>query len=289
VDLATGLAESLNTVYFRLAVDVGPAKVAATAHAAGIGADVRLANPQTGVVEGGIALGQYEVHVTDQAAGYATFAAQGVEATPYVVAKVVRGGRTEYQAKPRTRQAFPADVSADTTYAMQQVITSGTGTRARLSGGRPAAGKTGTTDASNNVWFCGFTPQLAAAVWFGYGDPSRSVAGTNGRESSGGAVSAPVWKAFMDAALKGQPVQALPKRADVGRVSSSFGVAPTTAPPTRTPTPTQAPSSTPTPAPSTAPTTTPSTEPTSTPTPTRTRRPPVAPPTSAAVVTPAPS
>ena len=195
------------------------------------------------------------MHVTDQAAGYATFAAQGVEATPYIVAKVVRGGRTEYQAKPRTRQAFPADVSADTTYAMQQVITSGTGTRARLSGGRPAAGKTGTTDASNNVWFCGFTPQLAAAVWFGYGDPSRSVAGANGRESSGGAISAPVWKAFMDAALKGQPVQALPKRADVGRVSSSFGVAPTTPPPTRTATPSTTPSQTPSADPSATPTT----------------------------------
>ncbi len=273
VDLATGLAQSLNTVYFRLAVDVGPAKVAATAHAAGIPGDVKLTNPQTGVVEGGIALGQYEVHVTDQAAGYATFAAQGVAATPYVVAKVVRGASTEYQARPRTRQALPADVSADTTYAMQQVITSGTGTRARLAGGRPAAGKTGTTDASNNVWFVGFTPQLATAVWFGYGDPARSVAGANGRESSGGAISAPVWKAFMDAALKGQPVQPLPRRAGVGRVSPSFGVPPTTPPPARTTAPTSTPSATPSSTPTAAPTSTPTTAPPGSPTPTATRTP----------------
>ncbi len=132
---------------------------------------MRLAAPGTGQVEAGISLGQYEVHVTDQAVGYATFAAQGVAATPYVVAKVDRGGQTVWSARPQTRQALPADVTADATSAMQQVVTSGTGTRARLAGGRPAAGKTGTTDKSNNVWFVGFTPQLSTAVWFGYGDP----------------------------------------------------------------------------------------------------------------------
>ena len=268
-DLVTGLAESLNTVYFRLAVDVGPAKVADIAHAAGIPADVQLASPTTGRAEGGIALGQYEVHVTDQAAGYATFAAQGNRATPYVVGKVERGGRVEFTAKPVVTRALPADVAADTTYAMQQVIASGTGTRARLAGGRPAAGKTGTTDKSNNVWFCGFTPQLSAAVWFGYGDPGRSVAGTGGRESSGGTFSAPVWKAFMDAALAGQPVRQLPPRAGVGRNSGS--AAPTTAPPSPTqtvpPSPTRTPVAPPTapPTPTGSPSPTPSRSPSRTP------------------------
>ncbi len=287
-DLSTALAQSLNTVYFRLAVDVGPAKVADTAHAAGIPADVRLASPTTGRAEAGIALGQYEVHVTDQAVGYATFAAQGIRATPYVVGKVERGGRTEFTAKPVTSRAFAANVSADATYAMQQVITSGTGTRARLAGGRPAAGKTGTTDKSNNVWFCGFTPQLSTAVWFGYGDPARSVAGTGGRESSGGTFSAPVWKAFMDAALAGQPVQRLPPRAGVGRNQGS--AAPTTTPPS--PTQTVMPSPTRSPVPSATATPTPTGSPSPTPSPSRSPRrtpPTTTPPATKPAATPGPA
>jgi len=269
-DLVTATADSINTVFFRLAVDVGPAKVAATAHAAGIPDDVKLANPQTGAVEGGIALGQYEVHVTDQAVGYATFAAQGVETAPYLVSKVLRGTRMEYTANPQTRRAFAADVSADATYAMQQVVLSGTGTRARLAGGRPSAGKTGTTDNSNNVWFCGFTPQLSTAVWFGYGDPRRSVPGVNGRDSSGGAISAPVWKAYMDAALQGQPEQPLPRRAGVGR-STGGGPVPTRSQPAVTPGPTTTTPGPTTPGATTPPApTTPAPSPTVTPSPTAT-------------------
>ncbi len=258
-DLSRALAESVNTVYYRLAVDVGPAKVAATAHALGIPDQVKLASPQSGRTEAGIALGVYEVHVTDQATAYATFAAKGERADPYVVAKVERDGKTEYQAKPKTSRAVAADVAADATSAMQQVVRSGTATRAQLAGGRPAAGKTGTTDASNNVWFCGFTPQLAAAVWFGYGDPSRSVTGTGGSETSGGTFSAPVWKAFMDGALAGEPVQQFPPRAGVGRDRAPSGdvsprtpgPVPTLTRPTATPSPTgSAPEPTGTPSPS---------------------------------------
>ncbi len=293
-DLAGALADSVNTVYFKLALDVGPDKVARTAHAAGIPADVKLASPQTGRAEGGIALGQYEVHVTDQAAGYATFAAQGVRAEPYVVAKVERGGAAVFQAKPATSRAFDAGVAADATVAMQQVVQNGTGTRARLAAGRPTAGKTGTTDRSNNVWFCGFTPQLSAAVWFGYGDVSRSVAGTGGKESTGGQFSAPVWKAFMDAALAGQPQRPFPPRADVGRVGRGSGgtVAPpvqprpsTTspaAPPTTTPPPSQ-----PTPPPPTT-TVPPPPPPTARPTTSRPPKPTVPAPTGPPAVTPTP-
>jgi len=282
-DLVTATAESVNTVYFRLAVDVGPGKVAELAHRAGIPEDVALA-PASGRTEAGIALGQYEVHVTDQAAGFATFAAGGTHATPYLVAKVERDGATDYQAQAQTRQAFSKQVAADAAYAMQQVIRSGTGTRARLAGGRPAAGKTGTTDDSTNVWFCGFTPQLSTAVWFGFGDAKTPVTRPGGGESTGGVTSAAVWKSFMDAALAGQPEKPLPPRAGVGRNRSKVAASPaprspgptsTTlrpAPaPTVSPSPTPSPATSPAPSPSASPSASP--QPTATKLPTRTPRP----------------
>ncbi len=92
-------------------------------------------------------LGSDSTHPIDEAAAYATFAAKGVYAKPYVVQRVTdSGGKVLYQAKSQTRQAFSAGVAADVSYAMQQVINSGTGTSAKI--GRPAAGKTGTTSGN---------------------------------------------------------------------------------------------------------------------------------------------
>ena len=226
-DLVTGLQLSVNTVYFRLACEVGPMKVAATAHAAGIPDAVPLQGAD-GSVGAGIALGIYEVHVIDQASGYATFAAGGKAAKPYFIQQVLSGGKTVYQAKPSTSQAFSADVAADATAAMQAVVEPpGTGTRAKLDG-RPTAGKTGTTSKNVDAWFCGFTPQLATAIWVGRPDqgPLRGVLGLSGG-ISGGRVPAAIFKAYMDEALAGQPVLAFPPRAGVGTASSAPSLPPT--------------------------------------------------------------
>ena len=216
-DLVTGLQLSVNTVYFRLACQLGPKNVADLAHAAGIPAAVRLSTDK-GVVGSGIALGIYEVHVIDQAAGYATFAAGGQAAVPYFIAKVASAGSTVYEAKPQTSQAFSSDVAADTTTAMQAVVVApGTGTRAQLDG-RPTAGKTGTTTNNVDAWFCGFTPQLATAVWVGRPDQGslRGVLGVAGG-ISGGRVPAAIFKAYMDVALKGKPVMAFPARSNASQ------------------------------------------------------------------------
>ncbi len=215
VDLVQATRDSVNTAYFELGLEVGPKDVADTAHDAGIPERVRLANPSTGAVEGGIALGQYPVHVLDQAVGFATFASGGVAARPYLVQEVERDGERVYRARPDTSRAFDEDVAADATYAMQQVIRSGSGTRARLQGGRPAAGKTGTSSDNKDLWFAGYTPQLSAAVWFGYGTPKRvRIDGVT--QATGGRISAGVWKEFVDEVLDGEPVEQFPPRAFVG-------------------------------------------------------------------------
>ncbi len=209
VDLVEATRRSVNTAYYQLGLEVGPAEVAETAHAAGIPEDTPLASPD-GTVEGGIALGSYEVQVMDQAVGYATFANGGVPHRPFFVREVRRGDEMLFQAEAEAGPAaFSEDVAADATWAMQEVVQRGTGRAAQLDGGREAAGKTGTSSDNKDAWFVGFTPQLATAVWLGYADP-RTIE-VDGVEVTGGGLSSRIWKSYMDPALAGQPELDLPE------------------------------------------------------------------------------
>ena len=116
-----------------------------------------------------VVLGAASPHVIDVAAAYATFAAQGVYAAPWYITEVDgANGGVLYQATPPTPNiVFTKDVMADLTFALQQVVNNGTATYGTAGLGRPAAGKTGTTNDSAAVWFDGFTPDMAAAVWVG--------------------------------------------------------------------------------------------------------------------------
>jgi membrane peptidoglycan carboxypeptidase len=276
VDLVRATALSVNTVYYRLACDTGPQKIADLAHRAGIPDGVRLSDPN-GPPTAGIALGQYEVHVVDQAAAFATLAAQGTAAQPFFVAEVKRDGAQVYAAKRATSRAFDPRVAADTTVALQEVVRSGTGTRAQLQN-RPTAGKTGTTSANKDAWFCGFVPQLATAVWVGRPDdaPLTNVLGSGGAGVYGGTVPAGIFKRYMDAALQGVPVQPFPPAANLGSAapSASASSTPSTSPtPSPTPTPSASPaSSAPVPPPSPTPAVT-SQQPTPSTAPSRTRSP----------------
>jgi membrane peptidoglycan carboxypeptidase len=89
---------------------------------------------------------------------------------------------------------------------MQAVVTGGTGTKAQLPDGRPAAGKTGTTDQHGDAWFIGFTPQLTTAVWMGSPEsvvPMNNVGGIN---VFGGTFPALLWHNYMAQAMDGLPV-----------------------------------------------------------------------------------
>ena len=214
VDLVEATRRSINTAYYELGLEVGPAKVAELAHRAGIPAAVPLAG-KDGVTNGSISLGGYEVHVIDQAVGFATFANKGVPVRPFMVKRVSQRDEVLYSAEVKAGPAaFSEGVAADATFAMRQVIQRGTGRSARLEGGREAAGKTGTSSDNRDAWFVGYTPELSTAVWLGYGDP-RTIR-IDGVEVTGGGFSTLIWKAFTDAALAGQPQTELPDRADVG-------------------------------------------------------------------------
>src|SRR3954465_1939563 len=171
--LTQALAESINTIFVPLADQVGPDKVVRAAHDAGIPKSVKLAEVPV------ITLGPDDVSPLDQASGYATIAAQGVHADPYLVARVETQQRdVVYRAHKKTERVFDADVMADTTYAMTKVLDCASGGTAcgKALTGRPSAGKTGTNGArlgNLDAWFVGFTPQLSTAVWYGNHDRKK--------------------------------------------------------------------------------------------------------------------
>jgi membrane peptidoglycan carboxypeptidase len=203
-DLQTAMTRSINTVYYQLAVQVGPQAVADAAHAAGIPANL-LAAPTAG-----IALGDKEVHPGDMASAYATFADNGVYHTPHLVQRVsTADGQVLYQAPndpgdPR----FSAQLARNVTESMINVANS---SLIPLAGDRPVAAKTGTTQnevagQNKDAWTVGYTPTLSTAVWVGTDDNSP-IKTSAGRPMYGRQAPGSIWQKFMDTALRDQPVQ----------------------------------------------------------------------------------
>lgn len=227
IDLRFATAHSVNTVYFPLNVQVTPKKTKAAAITAGLPDDRTAAarkQPKLGENYANV-FGTDDVRVIDMANAYATIAANGVRATPYLIKSVKGGpGDLSYKAKVNRKAVFDKDVMADTIDAMTRVVKEGTGQYAgRL--GRPAAGKTGTTSGNYAAWFDGFTPQLATAVGIykdknGTPQPMENVPGIYGPgtsgELTGGTVPVRIWTDFMEDALKGEKVLEFPQRAGVG-------------------------------------------------------------------------
>jgi membrane peptidoglycan carboxypeptidase len=254
--LIKALAQSINTVFVPLAQQVGPAAVAKVAHDSGISTTYKLATTPE------ITLGTEPVSVLDQADGYATIAAGGMHASPYLVQSVKSAqGQTIYAAKPKPNRVYSAAIASDAAYAMTKVLDCSSGGTAcgKALSGRPAAGKTGTTSSNDDAWFIGYTPQLSTAVWLGNSNRHKPVV-SNGSEVFGGDIPARIWQQMMTGALTGRPVLQFPTPATVGTIQNSAKPTPTkttsptasatptkTATPTPTVTPIQTPTQTPTP------------------------------------------
>ena len=211
VDLLFATKHSINTVYVPLGQKAGLDNVVSAARRAGIPDTVAMMPTPS------VALGPASPHVIDVANSYATFAAQGIKSKPYLVTSVIGSNKgVLYEGKPQTEEVFSKEVMADLTYALKGVVTGGTGAAA-LALGRPAAGKTGTSQANASAWFSGYTPQLAASVAFFRDDATQSLNGIGGLTSvTGGSFPARIWTAFMKGALKGEPVMDFPAPSNIG-------------------------------------------------------------------------
>ena len=211
VSLLYATKHSINTIFVPLGIKVGPTAVVDVARRAGIPESVAMM-PTPSVV-----LGVASPRVIDVANAYATFAAQGVKSKPYLVSQVMGSNKgVLYEAKQESQEVFSQEVMADLTYALKGTITGGTGAAA-LALGRPAAGKTGTSQSNASAWFSAYTPQLAASVALFRDSASESLNGIGGLTSvTGGTFPARIWTAFMKGALKGQEIIEFPAPSNIG-------------------------------------------------------------------------
>lgn len=236
--LLKATASSVNTVYVPLGIKAGLDNVVNAARAAGIPESVALM-PTPSIV-----LGVASPHVIDVASAFATFAAQGVYAKPFLV-KEVQGSNKGvlYQATIQPQEVFDKSVMADLTYALSEVTRAGTATAAVSKLGRVSAGKTGTSQNNASAWFSGYVPQLATSIAFFRDDATQSLNGIGGLTSlTGGSFPARIWTAYMKAVLKDVPEEFFPEPAYIGGTTPApiADPVPTLPPlePTASPTPT---------------------------------------------------
>lgn len=204
ITLRTALTNSVNMVAVKLLVD-SVSIANAVRFAGGLGIKLDPSVHGASMALGGLHEG---VTTLQMAGAYSAFANDGVYVEPSAILRVERSdGVILEQAAPRQRQAMKATTAALITDMLKSVVQYGTGTGAQLD--RPVAGKTGTTDEGKDIWFAGYTPELAAAVWIGY-DQQKAMP-----RAYGGMYPASIWREVMSSALSGVPVRDFPQPAGI--------------------------------------------------------------------------
>lgn len=193
--LSDALAHSVNTIAVQLADKVGTKNIIANAKKMGI-TTLDAKDDNLAMALGGLTKG---VTPLEMASAYGTFANKGVHVKPTAIVKILdRDGNVLEDAstleKEETKTRVMSEREAyEMTTMLEGVIDHGTGTATAI--GRPAAGKTGTTDDNKDAWFVGYTPDIVTAVWIGDDTGSHSLG-----EIYGGTIPAEIWKDYMSSA-----------------------------------------------------------------------------------------
>jgi membrane peptidoglycan carboxypeptidase len=297
VNLIKATEDSINTAFTDLTVSIpdGPQQVLEMMNKMGIppnegpGKHYGFPRASAGLDPfPSITLGSATISPINMANGYATIANGGRFNQPFIIEKVESDdGEVLYDHTVSDKQAIDdelgTDIASDVSYALQQVVQSGTGTAA-LGIDRPAAGKTGTAtndkDQVDSAWFTGYTPQLSTSVMYVRGKGNEQLDGWL-PSYFGGDYPADTWTAVMNRDMEGVDEEDFPEPAYVDGEAPDDGHQPTLPPkPTKKPTPTETATE------SDEPTKTPTVVPTPTPTPTP---PPPPPPTDTPTPTPTPT
>ncbi|MET7639264.1 transglycosylase domain-containing protein [Streptomyces sp. NPDC005438] len=248
VSLRNAMEQSTNTPFIQLGMDVGLDKVRKAALDAGVNESSLASLTPT------FSLGTSAPSAIRMASSYGTFAKSGTHAEPFSVKYAEKRGNRIYEHKRSTRQAFAPEVADNVTDVLQGVIKRGTGTTAKALG-RPAAGKTGTTDDNKSAWFTGYTPQLSTAIGMWRVDDQAkkqkflTMYGVGGQQKVHGAsFPAEIWTSYMSKALNGTDIEQFPKAPPIGEKVNGPGAS-TSPPPTKSedPTPTKSEPSSPSP------------------------------------------
>ena len=237
--LLNATIHSVNTIYVPLGIKAGVEKVVDVARRAGIPESVEM------IASPSVSLGSSSPHVIDLANSYATFAAQGVYAKPFIINEVQGPNKgILYQGRIQAQEVFRKDVMADLTYALNQITIKGTAAVVGARLNRPAAGKTGTSNDNASAWFNGYTPEVAASVAFYRDNATQSLNGIGGLTSvTGGSFPARIWAEFVKGYLGKAPIQEFPPASNIGGtepinfINAVPEMDPALIPPSPTPTP----------------------------------------------------
>jgi penicillin-binding protein 1A len=196
--------DSVNVIFAKLGLDVGPENIAKTAYEMGITSPLGIKGARSIPCKLGPncfippadAIGGLSVGVTplEQANAYATLANGGVHHDATAIDRVVfPGGKVDDSGSNDGKRVLTAGQAYEVTKVLEGVITSGTGAGYTSIGCSSEAGKTGTSEGLSDAWFVGYTPLYSTAVWTGH-PLSRDYTGF------GGPTSGPIWRSFMESA-----------------------------------------------------------------------------------------
>jgi penicillin-binding protein 1A len=194
--LRVATEKSVNSVFAQLILAVGADKTVETAQKLGIESEIQAV---PAIALGGLDKG---VSPLEMASAYGTLANGGVHMPAHGITEVTDvTGEVLFTAEIAGTEAVSPAVAYLATDMLKGVIARGTGTAAKI--GRPAAGKTGTTQKYRDAWFVGYTPEMVTAVWVGYPEGQKEMLSVHGRKVTGGSFPAQIWAAFMKKALAG--------------------------------------------------------------------------------------
>jgi len=195
ITLRRALAGSRNVPAVRLAERVGVNSIVEMTRRFGITSPLPPYLP--------ITLGAADLNLMEHTSAFTVFPDDGIRIDPHLIRRVTTyDGAVLEQTRPAIHDVVAPDVARTMVAMLADVVNFGTGMAAKALG-RPAAGKTGTTNNFTDAWFMGFTPQLTAGVWVGYDDKAISL----GKSESGARAALPIWIEFMQGALVGLPVE----------------------------------------------------------------------------------
>ena len=209
MDLVSATANSVNTIFAQLVAKVGPQNVVDVARRLGIASELEPVCA--------ITLGTEEVTALEMAHAFSTLASGGVR-MPLSSVRVIKttDGRVVFRHRAKGKRVMDANDAWQVVYALQRVVTGGTGTAASF--GPPVFGKTGTTDDHTDAWFCGGTVVLVTCVQVGYPQGKIPMEGLHGINVTGGSFPAMIWHDFMAAVLGGRNLGGFPTPALTGQV-----------------------------------------------------------------------
>jgi penicillin-binding protein 1A len=213
--LREALAQSRNVVTVKILQDIGVDYTIDYARRLGITADLTRTLS--------LALGASGVSLFELTRAYSVFANQGLMVEPVFVLKIVdREGKVLEEAVSERSKVIEKDTAFIMTNILESVVQHGTGQRIKALG-RPAAGKTGTTNDLYDAWYIGYTPEYLAGVWVGF-DTEAPL----GKTETGAVAASPIWLGFMKQILANEPIKAFqaPEGVVFAKIDAETGLLP---------------------------------------------------------------